>query len=231
MRNQKSVAWAMSATSVIAKMRKLFVILPAFMLSLVAASSPAETTINGPVGITVDGDVYATYYSTTEYYRILENYTATVGPSITAPTNNPNGLVGIEDATPTFSQPWWVGASDPTGAKAQAAAIEWYNTSGFPVNDGVQTPNVTQTPYFVYATGDTSDQVFYAYAYFDAGSSQVVSSIAQSDINADNFSYALAGPVVPVPEPSTITIAGIGIGLAGWSAWKKRRVAKGLVKK
>jgi len=212
-------------------MHKLFVILPAFMLSLVAASSPAETTINGPVSITVDGNAYATYYSTTEFFRVLENYTQTVGPSITAPTNNPNGLIGIEDATPLFSQPWWVGGSDPTGAKAQAAAIEWYNTSGFPINDGVHTPNVTQTPYFVYATGDTSDQVRYAYAYFDAGSGQVVSSIAQSEVVGDNFSYALAGPVVPVPEPSTITIAGIGIGMAGWSAWKKRRVAKGLAKK
>jgi hypothetical protein len=37
--------------------------------------------------------------------------------------------------------------------------------------------------------------------------------------------------VVGVPEPSTITIAGIGIGMAGWSAWKKRRVAKGPAKK
>ncbi len=177
-------------------MRKLFVIFSSLMISLVAASSPASaTTINGPVGITVDGGVYSTYYSTTEYYRVLENYTQTVGPSITAPTNNPNNLVGIADATSFFSQPWWSGGFDPTGAKAQAAAIQWFNTSGFPINQGVQLPNGSQTPYFVYATGDTSDQVRYAYAYFDAGSGQVVSSIAQSEVVGDTFSYALAGPL------------------------------------
>lgn len=39
------------------------------------------------------------------------------------------------------------------------------------------------------------------------------------------------GYLVVVPEPSTIAFAGIGIGMAGWSAWKKRRLAKVLAKK
>jgi len=224
MRSQKSFVFAMSATSVIPKMRKLFVIFSSLILPLVAASSPAGPIINGPVGITVDGGVYETYYSTTEYYRVLENYTQLVGPSITAPTDNPNSLVGIGAATPLFSQPWWVGASDPTGQKAQAAAIEWYNTSGFPINDGVQLPNGTQTPYFVYATGDTSDQVLYAYAYFDAGSSQVVSSIAQAENVGDNFAYALAGPVA-VPEPSTCAMALAGLACGGYLRFRGRKRA------
>lgn len=38
------------------------------------------------------------------------------------------------------------------------------------------------------------------------------------------------GYLVVVPEPSTIAFAGIGIGMAGWSAWKKRRLAKVLAK-
>jgi len=33
-----------------------------------------------------------------------------------------------------------------------------------------------------------------------------------------------------VPEPSTIAFAGIVIGMAGWSAWEKRRLAKVLAK-
>ena len=177
-------------------MRKLFLVFSALFISLVAAYTPAAaTTINGPVGITVDGNTYGTYYSTIEYYKILENYTTTVGPSVTAPTDNPNNLVGIKDATSLFSQPWWVGGFDPTGAKAQAAAIQWFNTSGFPINQGVQLPNGSQTPYFVYATGDSSDFVRYAYAYYDSNAGQVVSSFAQADILADNFSYALAGPL------------------------------------
>jgi len=39
------------------------------------------------------------------------------------------------------------------------------------------------------------------------------------------------GYLVVVPEPSTIVFAGIGVGMAGWSAWKKRRLAKVLAKK
>jgi len=39
-----------------------------------------------------------------------------------------------------------------------------------------------------------------------------------------------SGYLVVVPEPSTIAFAGIGIGMAGWSAWKKRRLAKVLAK-
>jgi len=31
--------------------------------------------------------------------------------------------------------------------------------------------------------------------------------------------------VVVVPEPGTIALAGIGVGLAGWMAWKQRRAA------
>jgi len=38
------------------------------------------------------------------------------------------------------------------------------------------------------------------------------------------------GYLVVVPEPSTIAFAGIGIGMAGWSAWKKRRLARVLAK-
>ena len=188
------------------------------------------TTINGPVNITVDAVVYTTYYSTTEYSRIIENYTQTIGSSVTAPTDYPNVLVGIKDATALFSQPWWVGGIDPNGTKAQAAAIAWYNAPGFPINQGVQLPNGSQTPYFAYATGDSSDQVRYAYAYFDAGSSQVVSSIAQAEVVSDSFSYALAGPVagtpgppVAVPEPASILLWA-SIGLAGGYGQLRRKL-------
>lgn len=75
MRGHKSFAFAMSATSVIAKTRTLFVTASYLMLSLVAASSTASasTILNGPVNITVGANAYETYYSTTEYYRVLEN--------------------------------------------------------------------------------------------------------------------------------------------------------------
>jgi len=39
------------------------------------------------------------------------------------------------------------------------------------------------------------------------------------------------GVLMIVPEPSTIVFAGLGIGMAGWSAWRKRRLAKVLAKK
>lgn len=39
------------------------------------------------------------------------------------------------------------------------------------------------------------------------------------------------GNLVVVPEPSTIVFAGVGVAMAGWSAWKKRRLAKVLAKK
>lgn len=187
------------------------------------------TTINGPVNITVDAVVYTTYYSTTGYNFIDENYTQPIGSSVTAPTDFPNVLVGIKDATALFSQPWWVGAGEPSGAKAQAAAIAWYNAPGFPINDGIRLPNGTQTPYFAYATGDSSDQVRYAYAYFDTGSGQVVSSIAQAELS-DTFSYALAGPVagtpgppVAVPEPASILLWA-SIGLAGGYGQLRRKL-------
>jgi len=52
---------------------------------------------------------------------------------------------------------------------------------------------------------------------------------------ASNGQYIIfdenTGYLVVVPEPSTIAFAGIGIGMAGWSAWKKRRLAKVLAKK
>ncbi len=179
-------------------MRKYLFLLGSIFSLLLVTKAPALAgpgNINGPVNITVDSKTYGTFYSTNEYYKVLQNYTQTVGPSITAPTNSPNNLYGIAEAFSFFSQPWWTGGIDPTGAKAQAAAIQWYNTSGFPINQGVQLPNGSHTPYFAYSTGDTSDLVRYAYAYFDGGSGQVVSSIAQSDILNDNFSYALAGPL------------------------------------
>lgn len=54
-------------------------------------------------------------------------------------------------------------------------------------------------------------------------------------LNATNGQYLIfnenTGYLVVVPEPSTIAFAGIGIGMAGWSAWKKRRLAKVLAKK
>jgi hypothetical protein len=31
---------------------------------------------------------------------------------------------------------------------------------------------------------------------------------------------------VIVPEPDTIIFAGIGIGMAAWSIWKRRRIAQ-----
>lgn len=39
------------------------------------------------------------------------------------------------------------------------------------------------------------------------------------------------GNLVVVPEPSTMVFAGVGVAMAGWSAWKKRRLAKVLAKK
>jgi len=33
------------------------------------------------------------------------------------------------------------------------------------------------------------------------------------------------GSLVVVPEPSTMVFAGVGVAMAGWSAWKKRRLA------
>lgn len=52
--------------------------------------------------------------------------------------------------------------------------------------------------------------------------------------NATNGQYLVfdenSGNLVVVPEPSTIAFAGIGIGMAGWSAWKRRRLAKVLAK-
>ena len=39
------------------------------------------------------------------------------------------------------------------------------------------------------------------------------------------------GNLMVVPEPSTMVFAGVGVAMAGWSAWKKRRLAKVLAKK
>lgn len=38
------------------------------------------------------------------------------------------------------------------------------------------------------------------------------------------------GNLVVVPEPSTIVFAGVGVAMAGWSAWKKRRLSRLLAK-
>jgi len=34
------------------------------------------------------------------------------------------------------------------------------------------------------------------------------------------------GNLVVVPEPSTVVFAGVGVAVAGWTAWRKRRLAK-----
>jgi hypothetical protein len=180
----------------------------ALVLTGNAAATP--TTINGPVAITVGGSNYDVYYTTVLYTDVVAQYTQTIGPSVTASTTTPTTLIGIADAVSIFSQPWW-DSSDVTGASAQAAAIAWYNASGFPVNQGVQLPNGgqtpsngSQTPYFAFNTGNNADEILYAYAYFDAGTSQVVSSTATADILADTYSYALAGAAVAPPPPPNV---------------------------
>jgi len=50
---------------------------------------------------------------------------------------------------------------------------------------------------------------------------------SSSDIGSGKFfQYQNAtGELVVVPEPSTMVFAGVGVAMAGWSAWKKRRLA------
>ena len=49
--------------------------------------------------------------------------------------------------------------------------------------------------------------------------------------NGQSFYFnSTTGQLVVVPEPSTIVFAGVGLGMAGWSAWKKRRLARVLAK-
>ena len=52
-----------------------------------------------------------------------------------------------------------------------------------------------------------------------------------NDIGGGSFLvFKNNGDLVVVPEPSTIVFAGVGVAMAGWSAWKKRRLAKVLAK-
>jgi fibronectin-binding autotransporter adhesin len=49
--------------------------------------------------------------------------------------------------------------------------------------------------------------------------------------SGQSFTFdAAAGSLVIVPEPDTIIFAGIGIAMAGWSVWKRRRIARMLSK-
>ena len=69
----------------------------------------------------------------------------------------------------------------------------------------------------------------------EAGSGATVSNISDGNFNSVQFSNLTApsypatgdsvqvGSVIVVPEPSTLTLAGLGCALVGYAAWKRRR--------
>jgi hypothetical protein len=61
-------------------------------------------------------------------------------------------------------------------------------------------------------------------SFLDTGS--LSTSTAFTTLQTAGANYAFRGvDVVPVPEPSTLGLAGVGLALAGLSAWKRRRAA------
>ena len=44
------------------------------------------------------------------------------------------------------------------------------------------------------------------------------------DLNTGGYITQFTIGTLSVPEPNSIVLAGIGIGMAAWSLWKRRRI-------
>lgn len=92
----------------------------------------------------------------------------------------------------------------------------------------------------LFKAGTTLSGNFSSVALENVGGSNAFSGFSTFVQNGNDWSTALTpnaagqwlvfqsqtGNLVVVPEPSTMVFAGVGVAMAGWSAWKKRRMAK-----
>lgn len=160
------------------------------LFSLTAVSlAPAVALTNGPVSTTLGSTNYSVYYTAPmDFYSIL-TITATPSPGAKYPVGSIDGL----GTNPLFMLPWW---NPSSSAAALAAAQTWYNTSGWPINDGVRLPNSTntETPYFAYGSGNSGFLTYYVALKPDPGNPGGPPIVIDSSVSSfDNISFALAG--------------------------------------
>lgn len=158
-------------------------------LITLAPLAHAEPLTNGPVSTTVNSVNYSVYYTNTIYNQILQNSYGSPDPAVKYNTNSPNTLTGL-GTNLYFMQPWWNPASSSAAA---AAAMNWYNASNWPKNDGVHFPNFLQspplfaTPFFVWSTGNVGSSVNYEAVTTDG------TPVSSTIFINETANYALAG--------------------------------------
>jgi hypothetical protein len=200
-------------------MKKLvFTLFPAVLLvcSLMSAraailsyqailNGPSESPVNASPGTgfgTVDYDNVA---HTLHVHVAFSNLTGTTTAShIHAPTLVPlTGTAGVATTTPTF-------AGFPLGV-----------TGGVYDNVLDLTLASSYNPSYVTANGGSIP------ASEAALTSAIASGQAYWNIHSTTFGGGeIRGFLVPVPEPSSLALIGLGAGTMAFRAWKKKRVGK-----
>lgn len=196
-------------------------------LTLTGAYINTSTTLTNTGGVLKGSGNGTNYFTTLTDGFVMQN------DGSTAPTTT----LFIGDTT-SFDR---VISEDPSGVAAGATFAGTLNVDLGLVTSAL--PNNTQFPLFSFDAGQkigsftsvnlagvgSPSNPYNGLSFVDQGG-----GVWQTG-NASNGQYLVfnenTGYLVVVPEPSTIAFAGIGIGMAGWSAWKKRRLAKVLAKK
>ena len=160
------------------------------LFTLVAASlSPAAAVTNGPVSTTLSSTNYSVYYTTSMQAYDIFTITGTPNASASYPIG---GSIDGLGTNPFFKLPWW----NPTNSStALQAAYQWYNASGWPINDGVRFPNGTNnvTPFFAFGSQNAGFLTDYIALQYDPAAPNTPTIINGSVSSFDSYSFALAG--------------------------------------
>ena len=159
-------------------------------------------------------------------------------PDFTQPANSRNDVLNL---TSTVADPF-----AGSGLTSANAIDIYFNVNsilpGATFTGGFYTNSVAGDGFMLFAPGDLSSAVASAtYTYWVKSAGSGVRTF--NGVNYDSFtSNVTLGAVgasldgglssgfltefVVVPEPDTIALAGLGIAMAAWSLWKRRRIAQ-----
>jgi hypothetical protein len=150
-----------------------------------------------------------------------------------------NDVLHLTSASPFTSQ---LNSSNAVNIYFQVASLAAGDTfqGGF-FTDATQSNLLTNVSagsfnYFVKGNGSGSN-VYNGFNYWTfaeylglvpsiTGVAMSTQTVASADFATGTVTNGQVVEFVIVPEPDTIIFAGIGIGMAAWSIWKRRRIAQ-----